>query len=91
MSTNMFHVLSVLLGDEGWRDASTASEERLSAANGNLGLILHQGRRVEFVFVDAFGGSTAHMTLTEGWTCGTVQAIAHHLMIVESVRRVDRS
>lgn len=84
-STN-YVALRALLGDLGWSDASTATEDRLKACNGSLGLIINANGTLTFTAIDAINDDLINITLSGCWTYGTVHAMALHLMSVDTVR-----
>lgn len=84
-NTTQFLALRALLADLGWSDASTDTDERLSACGGQLGLTVSLAG-VEFWTVDPNSNGVMRTRVTGEWTYGSVVALAHHFMIVHIAR-----
>lgn len=78
-----FVCLKALLG---WDDASTESTERLVTRGGNLGLIIGPNNVIEFFGVDRWSGEVIQLRLSGPWSFGTVNVLARHLEMVDTLR-----
>lgn len=85
MSAN-FVALRALLSDAGWSDASTDDTYRLTASAGRLGIIVNP-KNVVLVFIDPNTLDPVNLTVTGGWSFGTIRRLAQHLEMLDSLTR----
>lgn len=83
MSTN-FVALRALLSNAGWSDASTDDANRLTASTGRLGIIVNP-TNVVLVFIDPNTQDPVNLTVTGGWSYGTIRRLAQHLEMLDSL------
>ena len=78
--------LRPLLAELDWVDASTETEQRLTARGGNLGLIANENGSLTLVTIDANTQDPINLTITGGWSYGMVKVIIMNLMTIDTIR-----